>query len=87
MGLLSKLFGEPPAPAERPVRPSTSPARADLGSRRILVVEPSIIMQKIIELTLDGATVVTAKDAQEAQVENVAERLTARLHHGIDKTR
>lgn len=67
MGLFSKLFGEPPAPAERPVRPSTSPARANLGSRRILVVEPSIIMQKIIELTLDGATVVTAKDAQEAQ--------------------
>lgn len=67
MGLFSRVFGEPPAPSERPVRPEAGSARADLRGRRILVVEPSITIRKIVELTLDGAVVVTATDAETAQ--------------------
>ena len=61
MGLFSKLFRETSTP-------KTGPAVALVVGRRILIVDPSITIQKVIELTLPGATIVAAKDAKEADV-------------------
>jgi len=61
MGLFSKLFGESQAP-------KTAQAHANVIGRRILVVDPSITIQKVIELTLPGASIVAARDAREADV-------------------
>jgi DNA-binding response OmpR family regulator len=61
MGLFSKLFGESSAP-------KGAQAAANVAGRRILIVEPSITIQKVIELTLPGASIVAAKDAKEADV-------------------
>jgi len=66
MGLFSKFFGEPASPEGR-ARPSHIPSHAGLKGKRILLVEPSITIQKIVELTLDGATLVTTKDAKGAE--------------------
>ena len=60
MGLFSKLFGESSAP-------KSAQAGANVAGRRILIVDPSITIQKVIELTLSGASIVAAKDAKEAQ--------------------
>ena len=61
MGLFSKLFGPSSAP-------KTAEISANVLGRRILIVDPSITIQKVIELTLPGATIVAAKDAKEADV-------------------
>src|SRR5216683_7496012 len=61
MGLFSKLFRESPSP-------QPAQASANVIGRRILIVDPSITIQKVIELSLPGATIVAAKDAKEADV-------------------
>ena len=61
MGLFSKLFGESSAP-------QTAQISAHVVGRRILIVDPSITIQKVIELSLSGASIVAAKDAKEADV-------------------
>ncbi|HEY8182748.1 MAG TPA: response regulator [Thermoanaerobaculia bacterium] len=61
MGLFSKLFGESSAP-------KTAQTAAHVVGRRILIVDPSITIQKVIELSLPGASIVAAKDAKEADV-------------------
>jgi CheY-like chemotaxis protein len=61
MGLFSKLFGE--ASAQK-----TGQTAAHVVGRRILIVDPSITIQKVIELSLPGASIVAAKDAKEADV-------------------
>ena len=61
MGLFSKVFGASPTPKPAPVA-------AHVAGRRILIVDPSITIQKIIELSLPGASIVAAKDAKEADV-------------------
>jgi|RhiMetdeSRZDD1v2_1073273.scaffolds.fasta_scaffold2015879_1 CheY-like chemotaxis protein len=61
MGLFSKLFGESSAP-------KTAQVSAHVVGRRILIVDPSITIQKVIELSLPGASIVAAKDAKEADV-------------------
>jgi CheY-like chemotaxis protein len=61
MGLFSKLFRESPSP-------KTAQASANVAGRRILIVDPSITIQKVIELSLPGASIVAAKDAKEADV-------------------
>jgi CheY-like chemotaxis protein len=59
MGLFSKLFGSGGAPGA-----SGSGAAA---GKRILVVEPSITIQKVIDLTLAGSSVVTTSDTSQAK--------------------
>jgi CheY-like chemotaxis protein len=61
MGLFSKLFRETSPP-------KTSQTAAHVVGRRILIVDPSITIQKVIELSLPGASIVAAKDAKEADV-------------------
>ena len=61
MGLFTKLLNR--TPAAKPAQTS-----AHVVGRRILIVDPSITIQKVIELTLPGATIVAAKDAKEADV-------------------
>ena len=61
MGLFSKLFGDASAP-------KTAQVAAHVVGRRILIVDPSITIQKVIELSLPGASIVAAKDAKEADV-------------------
>ena len=61
MGLFTKLLNR--TPADKPAQTS-----AHVVGRRILIVDPSITIQKVIELTLPGATIVAAKDAKEADV-------------------
>src|SRR5437764_15447136 len=61
MGLFSKLFRETSTPKR-------GEAVALVVGRRILIVDPSITIQKVIELTLPGATIVAAKDAKEADI-------------------
>ncbi|MDQ6802671.1 MAG: response regulator [Acidobacteriota bacterium] len=61
MGLFSKVFGASPTPKPAPVD-------AHVAGRRILIVDPSITIQKVIELSLPGASIVAAKDAKEADV-------------------
>jgi CheY-like chemotaxis protein len=59
MGLFTKLFRESQ-------KPKTAAVIANVLGRRILIVDPSITIQKVIELSLPGATIVAAKDAKEA---------------------
>src|ERR1700687_4806706 len=61
MGLFSKVFRGPAAPKSAHVV-------ANVAGRRILIVDPSITIQKVIELSLPGASIVAAKDAKEADV-------------------
>jgi two-component system OmpR family response regulator len=61
MGLFSKVFRGPAAPRSAHVV-------ANVAGRRILIVDPSITIQKVIELSLPGASIVAAKDAKEADV-------------------
>ncbi|HUP60413.1 MAG TPA: response regulator [Thermoanaerobaculia bacterium] len=56
MGLFSKLFAKP---AQSPVDPV-------LEGKRVLVVDPSITITKVIELTLGEGVVSTAATMQEA---------------------
>jgi DNA-binding response OmpR family regulator len=57
MGFFSKLFAGAPSPA----------ATDDVAKKRILIVEPSITVQKVLELTLRSSSIVPVKDAKEAQ--------------------
>lgn len=66
MGFSSRLFGEAPAPSGGPVLGPEEETDANLTGKRILVVEESIIIQKVIELSLEGATVVGVKDSDAA---------------------
>ncbi len=54
MGVFSKLFGGVPSSRK-------------FAGKRVLVVEPSITIQKVIELTLSDFSVVTASNAKEAK--------------------
>src|SRR6266536_444939 len=54
MGLFSKLFGETSTP-------KTAQIAANVSGRRILIVDPRITIQKVIELTLPGATITAVK--------------------------
>lgn len=59
MGLFSRLFGSGAAP-------EASGAGAAVG-KRILVVEPSITIQKVVELTLADSSVVMTSDTSQAK--------------------
>ena len=61
MGIFSKLFGRGDAGAA----PQAAPPRG--GGRRILVVEPSLTMAKVVELTLENDTVTHAANAAQAR--------------------
>lgn len=58
MGLFSKLFGQ---------AKTGGSGQTMVAGRRILVVEPSITIQKVLELTLSDASIVNAGDAKAAK--------------------
>src|SRR2546430_1750454 len=55
MGLFSKLFGETSTS-------KTAQISAHVVGRRILIVDPSITIQKVIELSLPGASIRRGRD-------------------------
>jgi CheY-like chemotaxis protein len=65
MGIFSKLFGGEPADPDK-IRRDAAPASGATG-RRILLVETSATVIKVIELTLKGDVITAVKDAAAAR--------------------